>query len=125
MKKKELIELIKSLNLNPNDFTVLSSGALVLRGILESANDLDIAVTNEGLNELNQKFDLKEKENSWYKVNEKVECILDDMDGIKEKIGDYYLQEIHNYLEYLENSSREKDKKRIPLVKKYINQKKI
>ena len=125
MKKKELIELIKSLNLNPNDFTVLSSGALVLRGILESANDLDIAVTNEGLNELNQKFDLKEKENSWYKVNEKVECILDDMDGIKEKIGDYYLQEIHNYLEYLENSSREKDKKRIPLVKKYINKKKI
>lgn len=125
MKKKELIELIKSLNLNPNDFTVLSSGALVLRGILESANDLDIAVTNEGLNELNQKFDLKEKENSWYKVNEKVECVLDDMDGIKEKIGDYYLQEIHNYLEYLENSSREKDKKRIPLVKKYINQKKI
>ena len=125
MKKKELIELIKSLNLNPNDFTVLSSGALVLRGILESANDLDIAVTNEGLNELNQKFDLKEKEKSWYKVNEKVECILDDMDGIKEKIGDYYLQEIHNYLEYLENSSREKDKKRIPLVKKYINKKKI
>jgi len=125
LKKKELIELIKSLNLNPNDFTVLSSGALVLRGILESANDLDIAVTNEGLNELNQKFDLKEKENSWYKVNEKVECVLDDMDGIKEKIGDYYLQEIHNYLEYLENSSREKDKKRIPLVKKYINQKKI
>lgn len=125
MKKKELIELIKSLNLNPNNFTVLSSGALVLRGILESANDLDIAVTNEGLNELNQKFDLKEKENSWYKVNEKVECILGDMEGIKEKIGDYYLQEIHNYLEYLENSSREKDKKRIPLVKKYINQKKI
>ena len=40
-----------------------------------------------------------------------------------EKVGNYYLQNIKEYLEYLEMSEREKDKKRIPLVKQYIKQK--
>ena len=45
MNKKELIELIKTLKLNKNEYWILSSGALVIRGILQDAGDLDIAVT--------------------------------------------------------------------------------
>ena len=52
MNKKELLELIDSLKINKNEFWVLSSGALVLRGIYPNAGDLDIAVTEKGLNEL-------------------------------------------------------------------------
>ena len=36
------------------------------------------------------------------------------MNGKREKIGDYYVQDIHSYLKYLESSEREKDKLRIP-----------
>lgn len=38
----------------------------------------------------------------------------------KEKVGDYYLQDINDYLNYLLGSSREKDKVRIPIVEEYI-----
>ena len=98
MNKLELIDLINSINLLKEDFVVLSSGALVLRGILENANDLDIAVTVNGLNKLKENYDLILKTNGFYKVNDCVECVLSDMVGRKELIDDYYVQEIHDYL---------------------------
>lgn len=121
MNKEELLELLKTIKIDTNEFVILSSSALVLRDILESAGDLDIAVTNLGLKQLKENYNLKQKENGWYIVNDKIECVLDDMENKKEKVGNYYLHDINNYLEDLESSSREKDKLRIPLVKEYIN----
>lgn len=45
------------------------------------------------------------------------------MEGLEyypEKVGDYYVQNIHAYLKYLKQSKREKDKLRIKLVEDYI-----
>ena len=124
MKKEDLLKLIKSLKINPEEFWILSSGALVLRGIYEDAGDLDIAVTNKGLDELKKNYNLIPKGNGWYIVTDKIECICDgEKDKLKykpEKIGDYYVQNIMEYYDYLNNSNREKDKLRIPLVKEYI-----
>ena len=120
MKKLKLIKLIDSLELDKDDFVVVSSGALVLRGIMESANDLDIAVTNNGLEKLNSKYNLVKKDNGWYKVSDSIECVPDNMEGKKELLGNYYVQEINDYLKYLKQSKREKDVLRIPLVEKYI-----
>ena len=55
MNKAELIELINSLGLDKNEFHVVSSGALVLRGLLPDAGDLDISVSDEGLAYLKKK----------------------------------------------------------------------
>ncbi len=124
MNKEELIELIDSLNISKEDFTILSSGALVIRGIIDKAGDLDIAVTKKGLSELNDKFNLIPKENGWYKVNDNIDCIQDDMINKKEKVEGYYLQDINMYLEHMEASKKEKYKSRIPIVKEYIKNKK-
>ena len=56
MKKDELLKLIESLKIDKNEFWILSSGALVLRGIYDDAGDLDIAVTNKGLEELKKNY---------------------------------------------------------------------
>lgn len=120
MNKEELINLIDSLKISKENFVVLPSGSLVLREIYDIANDLDIAVTKQGLQQLKENYDLKQKDNGWYIVTDKVECVLDDMIGKKEKVGCIYVQEINDYLAYLEQSSREKDKLRISLVKEYI-----
>ena len=45
MNKEELTDLISTLKIDKEEFWILSSGALVLRGIYENAGDLDIAVT--------------------------------------------------------------------------------
>lgn len=127
MNKEELIELIKTLKISREEFWVLSSGALVLRGIYPDAGDLDIAVTNKGMEELQKNYDSIPEEyelGNFYKVTENIECVCDgNKEELKfkpEKVGEFYAQNIYEYLEYLEGSDREKDKKRIPLVKEYI-----
>lgn len=119
MNKDELIKLIESLGMNKEDFVVLSSGGLVLREIMDSAADLDISVTSSGLDYLKSKYDLKKKESGFYQVNEKVECIEDNKTK-KELVGSYYVQDINDYLNWIKNSNREKDKVRISMVEEYI-----
>lgn len=121
MNKKELLELIKSLKLNKNEYWILSSGALVIRGILQDAGDLDIAVTEKGLEELKNNYKLETKGNNWYQINDKIECVLDSKEEWKvEQYGEYNLQSIKMYYEFLKKSDREKDKNRIPLVEEYL-----
>lgn len=127
MQKQELLDLLKNLKVSINEFWILSSGSLVLRDIYKDAGDLDIAVTNKGLEELKNNYDLKYKENGWFIVNDKIEGICDgEKENLKyqpEKVGDYYLQNINDYYEYLLNSDREKDKLRIPIIESYIKNK--
>lgn len=121
MNREELIKLLESLKIDKNEFWILSSGALVMRGIYPDAGDLDIAVTERGLQELKNNYHLKQKENGWYIVNDKVECVLDTKEDCKiEKYGDYNLQSLEKYYEFLKSSSREKDKERIPLIEEYL-----
>lgn len=126
MNKEELIKLIESLKLDKNEYWILSSGALVMRGIYPDAGDLDIAVTEKGLQELKNNYNLKEKSNNWYIVNDKIECVLDTKEDWKiEKYGEYNLQSIEKYYEFIKKSTRKKDKKRIPLIEKYVKNRKI
>ncbi len=125
MNKKQLLDLLDTLKINKEEYTILSSSALVLRDIYQDAGDLDIAVTEEGLNQLKQNYQLHYKERGWYDVNDKIECVQNNMEGIREKVGDYYLEDILHYYEYLKTSTREKDKLRIPIVEKYIKEKQL
>lgn len=124
MDKEELIKLLKSLKLNKDEYWILSSGALVMRGIYPDAGDLDIAVTEKGLQELKNNYNLKKKDNGWYTVTDKIECFPDTKNSWKiEKYGKYNLESIEKYYKFLKKSSREKDKARIPLIEKYMKNK--
>lgn len=121
MNKEELIKLIESLKVNKEEYWILSSGALVIRGIYQDAGDLDIAVTEKGLQELKNNYNLKKKDNGCYIVTDKIECVIDTKESWKiEKYGEYNLQSIEKYYEFLKKSNREKDKARIPLIEEYI-----
>ena len=125
MNKVELIDLLNTLKIDKEEFWILSSGALVLREIYETAGDLDIAVTFKGLEQLKANYDLKSKDNGWYIVNDKVECVCDgEIESLTykpEKLEcGYFVQNIFEYFEYLNSSTREKDIERIPLVKNYL-----
>ena len=121
MNKDELVNLIESLKISKDEYWILSSSALVLRGIYKDAGDLDIAVTEKGLQELKENYTLKEKDNGLYTVNEKVECVLDTKESWKiEKFEGYNLESIEKYYTFLKSSDREKDKARLGLVEKYM-----
>ncbi len=124
MNKEELLNLMNNLKIDSNEFWVLSSSALVLRDLFPNAGDLDIAVTEEGLKQLKENYDLKQKENGWYIVNEKIECVLDQKEDWKiEKVGKYYLESLEKYFNYLKTSTREKDKVKYEIVREKLKSK--
>lgn len=125
MKKRELIDLIENLKVDKNEIVILSTGALVLRGIWDSANDLDLAVTKKGLEELKNNYNLLQKPNGFYIVNELVECVEDDMVGKKELVGKYYLQTVVEYYNFIKSVGREKDIPKIEPIEQYMKQKKL
>lgn len=125
MKKEELLELIKSLEIDTEEFWILSSSGLVLRDLFEDAGDLDIAVTQKGLDQLRKKYDLKQKKERWYIVNDKVECILETKESWKfDRVGDYNLENLNVYFQYLKKSTREKDKIKYEIVKRKLEEEK-
>ena len=122
MNKEEIIDLVESLDIDYNEFWILSTSALVLRGLWDRANDLDIAVTDIGLKQLQSKYNLIQKENGFYIVNDMIECVQDTKDDYKvEKVGKYYLQSLEYYYEYLDGTKREKDKEKYKIIKKILN----
>lgn len=121
MNKEELINVIENLGIDYEEFWILSTSALIIRGLYPDAGDLDIAVTEKGLEQLKQRFELKQKPNGWYIVNDKVECVLDTKDEWKvEKYGKYNVESIKRYYNYLITTHREKDKVKLEIVEKYI-----
>ena len=125
MNKEELINLIESIKIDKTEFWLLSSSSLLIRGIFPDAGDLDIAVTNKGLEQLKQNYNLISKGNGFYIVTDNVECVCDGeiekLEYKPELINGYLCQNIYEYLNYLKSSDREKDKLRIPIVEEYIN----
>lgn len=120
-KKEELIRIIEDLKISKSEFWILSSGALVFRGLFPDAGDLDIAVTEKGLEELKQNFSLTKKADDWYIVNDNVECVVDIKEDWKiEEYEGYNLQSLEKYFDYLSSSTREKDKIRYDIVKKEL-----
>ena len=124
MNKEELIKLINSLKIDKNEFWILSSAMLVMRDLFPDAGDLDIAVTQKGLEQLKSNYNLVYEGKGFYEVNDLVECVCDDMNKLKYKpefVNGYQLQNIYDYYERIKNSDREKDKLRIHIIEEYIN----
>ena len=125
MNKEKLLKLIETLKIDKSEFWLLSTSALVMRGICSEASDLDIAVTDKGLEQLRRRYNLRPKGDGFYIVTDKVDCVCDGaIDKLKYKpelIDGYLCQNIQEYLGYLKASDKEKDKQRVPIVEAYIN----
>ena len=88
MRKIELLNLLEELNFPKDEYYVLSGASLVLRGIKEEANDLDLCISEELFDQIKDKFNLtdeKKNECGFYKINDKLEIVVDkkDIDNIK------------------------------------------
>lgn len=126
MNKSELLKLLSTLKLDKNEFWVLSSGALTLRGLWDGAHDLDIAVTEKGLQELKKNYTLKQKENGWYIVTDTIECFVDTKEAWKiEWLGEYQVESLEKYYMYLKGSTRPKDRPKYEIVKQELEKRGI
>ena len=127
MKKIELLNLLEKLNFSKDEYYVLSGASLVLRGIREEANDLDLCISEELFHQIKYKFNLteeKKNEYGFYKINDNLEIVVDKKEDFKMEIGEKYnLEDLQTILNFKLKRNLSKDKNDIENIKKYLYQK--
>lgn len=125
MKKIELLNLLKELNFPKDEYYVLSGASLVLKGIKEEANDLDLCISAELFNQIKDKFNLtdeRKNECGFYKINDNLEIVVDKKEDFKMEIGEKYnLEDLQTILDFKLKRNKPKDKDDIENIKKYLH----
>lgn len=125
MNKIELLKLLDSLNLPKTEYYILSSGSMLLYGLRDIANDLDLCVSNELFKHLKEKYNLNENnknDSGFYKISEDIEIVPNDKKNFKmDYIDEYPVENLKTILEFKEKRNLPKDKKDIENIKKYLN----
>lgn len=128
MNKQEVIKLLKELNLPISDYYVLSSGCLVLYGLRNIANDLDLCVKPELFEKLRVKYNLKEEDKNecgFYHINDLVEIVVSGKYPFEFDIVEgYQVQKLEQILNSKINSDKSKDKADVENILNYLKKNK-
>lgn len=129
MNKIELLNLLEELNFPKDEYYVLSGASLVLRGIREEANDLDLCISEELFKQIKDKYNLteeKKNECGFYKINDNLEIVVDKKEDFKMEIGEKYnLEDLQTILDFKIKRNKPKDQKDIENIKKHLEKNNI
>ena len=132
MNKDQLLSLVNQLNLPKGEYSICSTGSLVIRGILEKAGDLDLQVTKECFNYIKNTFKItfktnlevffeKDKYNPLYKFDElDIEFfVMDKKDILFDYVDGYPCQDVDEILNFKKQRNLDKDKIAIEKILQY------
>jgi len=124
MKFNNFLEELEELNLPDGKYAIFGSGPLAVRGLRDSS-DLDVIVKEELWEKLSKKYSLNkngglqigniEVYNKWLE-DKNINHLIDSA----EKIAGYKFVKLEYVLAWKETMGRDKDKKDVELIKKYL-----
>lgn len=124
MNKEELLELLNVLNFPKDDYYILSSGCLLLYGLREKANDLDLCISKRLFDELKEKYNISDKDKNqcgFYKILDNVEVVVNNKEILDREFKDGYpVEKLETILKFKESRNLEKDKNDIKKIKEYL-----
>lgn len=123
MNKQEYLDKLDKLGLDKSKYCIISGGVMLVLGLREKTSDIDIKVTPNYFLELQKRYTFKksDKYEYLYELSDDIEvAVLDfSVDDIDYFEG-YPINKIENELEWKVAHNREKDKKDIENIKKYL-----
>lgn len=134
MNRKEILEILNKYNFDKNKIYIISGSAMVLYGIKEKTNDIDITIDEEYekvlLGNYNCTIEREIKDNGKtykaYMIDDIINFSTHYYDRFNYNVLDgYNIQKVEDILKLKESLNREKDKKDIKELKEYINIKSI
>lgn len=136
MNKEEIIRCLEKYNLPKEEFVIVATGSLVLNGIKETANDIDIVVTERLENYLLDNYQNVEIE--WYDESSKKNVyIIDNVLNFSSNLShvleykeydivdEYQIQSLDSIVKLKQRLGREKDLEDIKLIQNYLKVKNI
>lgn len=124
MNKKEYLKKLEELNFDKNYYSIISGGLMLIHGLKEKTNDIDIQMLPEYFDSIKDNLDIKKssKYDYLYELGEDVEIAVRNYskDDI-EFIDGYPALKLEKELEWKMEHNREKDKEAIIKIKEYLN----
>ena len=125
MNKKEFLARLEELDLPKSEFRILSGGALLLWGIRERTEDIDLAVSEKLADQLSLREQYPLTEKSTYTFAPDVEMIIDNGLVEYEKCCGYDCESLESILAFKRRMMREKDLRDIPRIEEFLEGREI
>lgn len=127
MKKEEYLVKLDELGLDKSKYCIIAGGVMLMYGLKDETDDIDIRVLPSYFKELNNRYEFK-KSNKYsylYELGEFVEVTVVDFDKEDvEYIDGYPVLSLTKELEWKIRNNREKDKDAIITIEEYLRAKK-
>ena len=123
MKKPEILEKLRALPFDPDEYWLAAGAAMVLHGLREESADIDLGCTPELADRLEAAgcpFRRTQDGNRWFKHGGEAELFENWLCGTVETIDGVPVVSLPGLLEMKERLGREKDRKDIELIRKAL-----
>lgn len=126
MNRIEYLKKLDELKLDKNRYCIISGGIMLLYGLREETEDIDIRIRPDYFEELKKRFKFKKssKLDNLYELSNEIEVrVLDYDDSNIEMYDGYPVWKLELQLEWFKEHNREKDKKKIKIIEEYLKNK--
>ena len=108
MNREEFKAKLDNLKINKSDFCILSGGSLLIQGLREKTNDVDMAMKSEIAKEIGL-YDCPTDEHGLYILEENVQCSDDFEKHDKVLVDGIWCQSLESVLAFKKSMNRPKD----------------
>lgn len=123
MNKAEYIKKLDALNLDKDRYCIISGGIMLLYGLKETTEDIDIKVKPDYFEELKSRFEFKKspKYPYLYELDDETEVAVLDYNTTDVKIFDGHpVESLELQLKWMIENNRPKDKEKIKIIKNFL-----
>ena len=123
MNREEYKRKLDSLNLDKNRYCIISGGIMLLYGLKDTTEDVDIKVRPDYFEELKERFNVKKspKYPYLYELDEETEvAVLDYDDSEVEIVDGYPVMNLELQLNWMIENKRPKDQEKIKIIKEFL-----
>ena len=124
MNKLEYIEKLNKLNLDKKRYCIISGGIMLLYGLKEATEDIDIKVKPDYFEELKNIYEFKKspKYDYLYELDDETEvAVLDFSEDDIKYVDGYPVQSLESQLAWMLEHNRPKDQEKIKTIRNYLN----
>ena len=126
MNKEEFIKKLDALKLDKKRYCIISGGIMLLYGLKESTEDIDIKIKPDYFEELKLKYQFKKspKYPYLYELDESTEvAVLDYNEEDIRYVEGYPVESLELQLKWMLENNRPKDQEKIKIIREYLKKK--
>lgn len=123
MNKETYLKKLDELELDKSRYCIISGGAMLMHGLKETTNDIDIKVLSSYFEELKERFTFNKspKFDYLYELGDEIELAVQDFkDEDVEFVDGYPVELLEIELQWKIEHKRDKDKEAIEKIKAYL-----